>query len=174
MDPKCTHMKNQFLNRPEGLRQFWDHRWKALDGENPDLLSTFCVIHLSSFFKIILPKRLNKNVTTRTRFASSNTLVPRSEQVLLRCLSSSKNWFFSHLRKPVRLMCVRSITSCSHVYQRYFTWCENINFFRNYQKSIKAGLPIRLTLGRGLISNPRPVLDSSLKKNTRGKLFVFL
>ena len=33
-----THTKNQFASEPEGLRQFRDHRWKALDEENLCLL----------------------------------------------------------------------------------------------------------------------------------------
>ena len=36
-DQQDAH-KNQFANEPEGLRQFRDHRWKALGKENPDLL----------------------------------------------------------------------------------------------------------------------------------------
>ena len=29
-----THTKNKFANKPEGLRHFWDHRWKALSEGN--------------------------------------------------------------------------------------------------------------------------------------------
>ena len=35
-----THTENQFPNKPEGLRQFKNHRWKALGGENSDLLTS--------------------------------------------------------------------------------------------------------------------------------------
>ena len=36
-----THTKNQFGKQPEGLRQFRDHRWKALGEENSDLSGLF-------------------------------------------------------------------------------------------------------------------------------------
>ena len=35
---RYLHTKNQFADEPEGLRQFLDHRWKALGKENSDLL----------------------------------------------------------------------------------------------------------------------------------------
>ena len=41
-----THTKNQFADKPEGLRQFRDHRWKALDEENSDLPGIFFCDHL--------------------------------------------------------------------------------------------------------------------------------
>ena len=40
-----THMNNQFANKPEGLRHFRDHCWKALDEENPDLSGPFLFRH---------------------------------------------------------------------------------------------------------------------------------
>ena len=40
-----THMNNQFANEPEGLRHFRDHRWKALNEENPDLSGLFLFRH---------------------------------------------------------------------------------------------------------------------------------
>ena len=40
-----THMDNQFAKKPEGLRQFREHRWKALGGENPDLSGLFLFRH---------------------------------------------------------------------------------------------------------------------------------
>ena len=36
-----TQTKNQFGKEPEGLRQFRDHRWKALGEENSDLSGLF-------------------------------------------------------------------------------------------------------------------------------------
>ena len=33
--------KKSIANEPEGLRHFRDHRWKALDEENPNLLCIF-------------------------------------------------------------------------------------------------------------------------------------
>ena len=36
-----THIYNQFANEAEGLRDFRDHRWKALGEENPDLSGLF-------------------------------------------------------------------------------------------------------------------------------------
>ena len=35
---RYMHTKNQFADEPEGLRQFRDHREKALSKENPRLL----------------------------------------------------------------------------------------------------------------------------------------
>ena len=37
-----TQTKNKFADEPQGLRQrqFRDHRWKALDEENPGLLGS--------------------------------------------------------------------------------------------------------------------------------------
>ena len=60
-DRQCCHtaglnirvmrMKNQIFNKPEGLRQFRDHRWKALCKENSDLPCTFFCDHiLASYF----------------------------------------------------------------------------------------------------------------------------
>ena len=40
-----THTNNQFANKPEGLRHFRDHRWKALGKENPDLSGPFLFRH---------------------------------------------------------------------------------------------------------------------------------
>ena len=40
-----THLKNQFADKLEGLRQFWDHRWKALGEENSDFCDYFCKIN---------------------------------------------------------------------------------------------------------------------------------
>ena len=40
-----THTKNQFANKPEGLRHFRDHRWKALGEENPILSGLFLFRH---------------------------------------------------------------------------------------------------------------------------------
>ena len=36
-----THTKNQFRKQPEGLRQFRDHRWKALGEKNSGLSGQF-------------------------------------------------------------------------------------------------------------------------------------
>ena len=53
LDPQCTHTKNQFPEKTEGLRQIRDHVRKALDEENPDLLCLFlCDPFLTSFFKM--------------------------------------------------------------------------------------------------------------------------
>ena len=38
LDIQYEPTKNQFTNETEGLRHFRDHRWKALDEENSDLL----------------------------------------------------------------------------------------------------------------------------------------
>ena len=38
-------MKNQFTNKPEGLRHFQDHRWKTLGKENQNLLGLFLFRH---------------------------------------------------------------------------------------------------------------------------------
>ena len=45
--------KNQFVSEPEVLRQFRDHRWKALGKENSDLPCPFFCDHFSTsyFFK---------------------------------------------------------------------------------------------------------------------------
>ena len=46
-----THTNNQFAKQPEGLRQFRDHRWKALGEDNPDLRGIFFCDHfLASHF----------------------------------------------------------------------------------------------------------------------------
>ena len=46
-----THRKNQFVNEPEGLRRFRDHRWKVLGEENSDLSGNFfCGHFLASYF----------------------------------------------------------------------------------------------------------------------------
>ena len=37
LDVQYEPTKNQFTDKPEGLRQFRDHRWKALGKENPNL-----------------------------------------------------------------------------------------------------------------------------------------
>ena len=39
-----THTKNQFADKPEGLRQFRDQCWKALGEENSDMPGIFSVI----------------------------------------------------------------------------------------------------------------------------------
>ena len=36
-----AHTKNQFADKPEELRHFWDRRWKAVGEENSDLLCLF-------------------------------------------------------------------------------------------------------------------------------------
>ena len=41
LDPQYTQMKNDFANKPKGLRRFRDHCWKALGKENSDLLGLF-------------------------------------------------------------------------------------------------------------------------------------
>ena len=43
--------KKLFASKPEGLRQFQDHRWKAPGEENSDLPgSIFCDHFLTSYF----------------------------------------------------------------------------------------------------------------------------
>ena len=39
------HTNKYFANEPEGLRQFRDHRWKALGEDNPDLSGLFLFRH---------------------------------------------------------------------------------------------------------------------------------
>ena len=49
---KYAH-KKYIPNESEGLQQFRDHRWKALDEENPDMRVSFLRdLFLTSFFKI--------------------------------------------------------------------------------------------------------------------------
>ena len=65
-----THAKNQFFKQPEGLRQFRDHRWKALGGENSDLSDLFLFGHYFESYSIELSKYcLNKNSPDRFRFS---------------------------------------------------------------------------------------------------------
>ena len=45
-----AHMKNQFAKESEGLRQFRDHRWKALGEENSYLLGLFLFRHYSESY----------------------------------------------------------------------------------------------------------------------------
>ena len=45
LDLKYNPTKNQFADTPEGLRQFLDHRWKALGKENSDLSGLFLFKH---------------------------------------------------------------------------------------------------------------------------------
>ena len=76
---------------------------------------------LTIFVKLIFDLSCLKHVKTgsgqnsqsRIRFVSSNTRLPRSQQVLLRCLGLSGNWFLR--LKEVKLICVRSMTSGSRV-----------------------------------------------------------
>ena len=78
--------KKQFRKQPDGLRQFREYRWKALGKENSDLSGLFLFGQYSeSYIEQLSKKCPNKNSPIRFRFASSNTLVPRS-QTLLRCL----------------------------------------------------------------------------------------
>ena len=57
-----THTKNWFASEPERLRQFRDHGWKALGGENSDLPgSIFC----DHFWPLILKKSENMVPTKR-------------------------------------------------------------------------------------------------------------
>ena len=44
-DVQYEPTKNQFTDEPEKLRQFRDHRWKALGEENSDLLGLFFCDH---------------------------------------------------------------------------------------------------------------------------------
>ena len=41
-----THTKNQFADETEGLRQFHEHRWKALGEENSDIPGIFFRDHV--------------------------------------------------------------------------------------------------------------------------------
>ena len=59
-------MKNQFANKPEGLRQIRDHRWKTLGEENSDLLgSVLC--DLFDLFFIITLKTMSEHHLTKTK-----------------------------------------------------------------------------------------------------------
>ena len=49
------HTKHQVLNKPERLRQIQDNRWKALNEDKPDLLSTTTEIRTPCVPKIPLP-----------------------------------------------------------------------------------------------------------------------
>ena len=89
-----THKKHQFADKPEGLRQFRDHHWKALGKENLNLPGFFFVINFSNFLFNITSQIMSKQKEPgRFEFTSSNTIVPRS-QTLLRCLGSMTNRFF--------------------------------------------------------------------------------
>ena len=45
LDVQYELTKNQFPDEPEGLRQFRDHRWKALGEVNLDLTGLFFCDH---------------------------------------------------------------------------------------------------------------------------------
>ena len=47
-----THTNNQFDKQPEGLRHFRDHRWKALDEENPLLSGLFLFRHYFESYSV--------------------------------------------------------------------------------------------------------------------------
>ena len=71
LDVQYELTKNQFANEPEGLRQFQDHRWKALGKENQDLLGLFLYnLFLTSFFKITFEIMPKQNRPLRFGFAS--------------------------------------------------------------------------------------------------------
>ena len=61
LDVQYELTKKIFANKPEGLRHFRDHRWKALGEENPDLSGLFLFRHY--FWKLywvtfkIMPKQ---------------------------------------------------------------------------------------------------------------------
>ena len=72
-----THMKkNQFASDPEELRQFRDHRWKALGKERIQICCDyFCKINFwCLIFWNMWKQGPNKNTHDRFGFASSNTL----------------------------------------------------------------------------------------------------
>ena len=52
-----THTKNQFADELEGLRQFRDHRWKALGEENPDLSGLFLFRHYFEDVTLLTPSQ---------------------------------------------------------------------------------------------------------------------
>ena len=69
-DQRDTHEK-KIVNEPEGLRQFQDHRWKALDEENPDLPGIF-------FFDHFWPPIFFKQVKTRLQQKYTRNMVHRA------------------------------------------------------------------------------------------------
>ena len=45
-----THTNNQFADEPEEIRQFRDHRWKALGEKNSDLSGLFFCDRFLTFY----------------------------------------------------------------------------------------------------------------------------
>ena len=82
-------------NQKGCIRKIRDQGRKTLGDENLDLLWLFLCGTFSLLFSKYLSRRFPyKNSQRRIRFASSDTRATGS-QVLLRCLGSYRNWFFS-------------------------------------------------------------------------------
>ena len=113
LDLQYTNTKNKFPKKSEGLRQIRDHCWKALGKDNLNMLCLFLCDPFWHIFNITFQITSKQKQTSQIqiRLVEYSSFEVSDPSEVPRFLTK----LIFQLVKEVKLICVRSIKSCSRV-----------------------------------------------------------